>query len=271
MSDHIAIITVVYKNYTVLEDFLKSLQKQKKQNFHLYIADASPEKKEILTSIPHTLIPIENKGYAYGINVGINKAISDGLTKFCVINDDTFFKENFTLEIEHSLQKHPNSLIAGKIYYAPGHEYHTTRYSDEDKGNVIWYAGGIVDWAHALTYHRGVDEVDLGQYNTQEPTEFITGCLVCFDKKVIDTIGFWDEDYFLYYEDSDYCERAKKAKLPLIYNPSIIIWHKNAQSTEGAGSSLHEKYQKKSRLRFAIRYAPLRTTLHLIKNYFFQQ
>ena len=90
---------------------------------------------------------------------------------------------------------------------------------------------------------------------------------MCFDSEVVDKIGFWDEKYFLYYEDADYCERAKKHNIKLWYDPSIVIWHKNAQSTDGSGSVTHQKYQKKAQMRFALKYAPLRTKLHVLKNF----
>jgi len=266
----IALITVIYNNYQVLDDLFTSLEKQSNASYHLYIADASSKKKSITArNVKHTVINIENKGYAYGINVGLQQAIQDGYTKFCVINDDTYVEKDFIELIRVAFETYPRSLIGGKVYYAPGYEYHRNRYKKQDKGNVLWYAGGQVDWAHATTHHRGVDEVDISQYNEPEKTDFITGCLMCFDKGVVDAIGFWDESYFLYYEDADYCEKAKKKDIPLMYEPKLTIWHKNAQSTNGSGSKLHEHYQRDARFRFGMKYAPLRTKLHLLKNRFF--
>ena len=77
-----------------------------------------------------------------------------------------------------------------------------------------------------------------------------------YDKSVLDRVGFWDESYFLYYEDADLCVRAQQAGVKLFYDPTIVIWHKISQSTGGSGSSLHEKYQNRNRLRFGLKYAP---------------
>ncbi len=271
IDNKIAIITVVYNNYTVIEDFMKSLQSQTNKDWELFIADLSDKKQPIQGyDIPFTVINGKNKGYAHGVNLGIKEAIKKNITRYVVINSDVFFKKVFIEEIQKSLNEYPNTLIGGKIYYAPGYEFHKDRYTKSDEGNVIWYAGGTVDWNHALTFHTGVDEVDKGQFNKIKETGFITGCLTCFDKNVVDRIGFWDEEYFLYYEDSDYSERAKRAGIKLIYNPDIVLWHKNAQSTGGSGSNIHQKYQEKARLRYAVKYAPLRTKLHVIKNYYFK-
>ena len=91
---------------------------------------------------------------------------------------------------------------------------------------------------------------------------------MCFDKHVIDNIGFLNESYFLYFEDADYCEKAKRNNIALYYDPNIVIWHKNAQSTQGSGSKIHVKYQKKNQLKYGLKYAPFKTKIHLLKNYF---
>ena len=266
---HIAIITVVYKNYTVLEDYLNSLRKQLDINFHLFVADASPQPQHINTEgLSLTVLPIENKGYAHGINTALKKTQDMGYTHFCVTNDDVYFKNSFTKNLASSFKRHKNSIFGGKIYYANGYEFHKNRYSKNERGTVIWYAGGKVDWNNATTKHIGVDQIEKHQFDTESKTDFITGCLMCFDSKVVNKLGYWDEDYFLYYEDADYCERAKQNNINLWYDPSIEIWHKNAQSTDGSGSKLHENFQKNSQLKFALKYAPFKTKLHVLKNYF---
>lgn len=271
MEDHIAIITVLYNNYTILDNFINSLRLQSDKNFHLYIADASLNKKNInFSDIKPAVIPVENKGYAHGVNEGLKQAVNDGFKYFCVINTDVYFQKEFVSELRKEFKTRPSSIFGGKIYYASGYEYHKNRYSKKDLGHVLWYAGGKNNWNHATTSHRGVDNLDIGQFDKDEKTDFISGCLMCFDSSVLNTNGFWDEQYFLYYEDADYCERAKKNNISLWYIPKIQIWHKNAQSTDGSGSVLHERFQKTSHLRFALKYAPLKTKIHVLKNFIFR-
>ena len=262
----LAIITVNYENYPVTEEFLESFEKQSDQNFVVYIADISNTKQKIKERPFIRIIQGENKGYAHGVNLGLKQAIGNGLSRFAIINNDTEVDVKFSNNVVKSIDKNKKASMGGKIYYFSGYEYHKSRYKKDDLGKVFWYAGGFVDWNHATVHHRGVDEVDTDQYNQFEETGFVTGCLTCFDKDVLDKVGFWDESYFLYYEDADWCERAKRRGIKLYYDPSIIIWHKNAQSTGGSGSSLHQKYQESSRRRFAMKYAPLKTKLHLLKN-----
>jgi len=270
MQSDVAIITV-NMNPATISDLLDSLAAQKNKSFHLFIIDYTPKP----ISLPHKLIEQKhatilhrtNKGYAYGVNEGVVEATRLGHKRYVVINDDTYVAGDFIEKVQKSFEAHPSTLIGGKIYYAPGYEYHKERYDKSDKGRVLWYAGGLVDKDHATTVHRGVDEVDGGQYDTEEPTEFITGCLMLFDSDALKQLGAWDESYFLYYEDADYGERAKKHDIPLLYDPSLVVWHKTSSSTGGSGSSLHVNYQRKNQIKWARKYMPKRTLLHLLKNY----
>lgn len=265
----LAIITVAM-DFQKCGKFLRSLSSQTDKDFHLYIVDIRA--KDDTPSLPLknvTILKRENKGYAYGINEGIKQARKDGIGQFCVMNDDIFFAKDFVVKAKKALAAHPDAIIGGKIYYAAGYEYHKDRYTNKDLGTVLWYAGGHVDWAHAQTVHRGVNEVDVHQFDSFETTGFVTGCLMLFDKRIVDKIGYLDESYFLYFEDTDYCERATRAQITLFYDPSLVIWHMVSQSTGGSGSSMQVRYQQKNLVKFALIYAPLRTKYHVLKNYFF--
>lgn len=265
----LGIVTVNYNQYQLTREFLDSLATVKNaKNLSVYIADVST-KNEVLNVDDYPMKvfikTLSNKGYAFGINQGTKYFLKKGLDKFCAINNDVFFDKNFAIESENGFKK--ADIFGGKIYYAPGYEYHKY-YQKKDRGKILWFAGGIVDWKNVFAKHRGVDEIDNRQYEKFEETDFITGCMLFFNKRIVDRIGYWNEKYFLYYEDSDFCERAKRSGFKLFYNPKIMIWHKNAQSTGGSGSSIHQKYQRKNRLIFGLKYAPFRTKIHLIKNYF---
>src|SRR3989344_3957674 len=92
----LALINVVYENYTVLDGFLDSLRKQTNKNYFLYNIDVSPQRKIIkLDGIAGITIPAKNKGYAHGINCGLKNALKDGYKYFCILNNDIYFEEDF--------------------------------------------------------------------------------------------------------------------------------------------------------------------------------
>jgi GT2 family glycosyltransferase len=273
MIHKLALITVVYNDYASLENYLHNLKKQTNINFHVFIVDNSEERKEIpLThnSYPITLLPRSNLGYAYGLNEGLKAAIKHGFLSFAVMNNDIELDARVIDETCLALTNNPQALIGAKIYYAPGYEYHT-HYEKKDMGNVLWYDGGTIDWHNVHIKHTHIDLVDKNRGDkVSKETQFITGCFMAFNKAVIDSVGYFDETYFMYMEDADFCVRATQKNVKLIYNPAIMLHHKESQSSGGGSSNLRSKYITRNRIIFGLKYAPFKTKLHLIKNHFSQ-
>ncbi|KKQ34533.1 MAG: putative glycosyltransferase [Microgenomates group bacterium GW2011_GWA2_37_6] len=132
-------------------------------------------------------------------------------------------------------------------------------------GKVIWYAGGAIDWENVIGNHKGLDEVDKGQFDEDGETKMATGCCFLVKKEVLEKVGLYDDRYFLYFEDADFSERVKKAGFKIFYAPKSIIWHKNAQSSGGSGSSLQDYFTTRNRLIFGYTYAPMRTKIALFR------
>lgn len=208
----------------------------------------------------------ENLGFAGGNNVGIEDALKDGADYIIILNNDTIVDKNLVNELVKTAESDEKiGIVVPKIYFAAGFEFHKDRYQKEERGRVIWYAGGIMDWQNVIGHHRGVDEVDHGQYDRQEDTELTSGCCMLMKREMFEKVGVFDERYYLYYEDSDLSVRAKREGFKIIYAPKAVLWHKNAGSAEGSGSALQDYYITRNRLIFGTRYAPLRSKLALIR------
>jgi GT2 family glycosyltransferase len=155
--------------------------------------------------------------------------------------------------------------VSPKIYFYPEREFHQDAYTKEERGKVVWYAGGLIDWENVYAYHRGVNEVDHGHFNTPEETMFATGCCIGVRAEVIREVGKLNQDYFFGLEDLEWSMRVKAAGYTIWYQPDAVIWHKNAGSSGGSGSEIHQYYQTRNRLLFGMRYASVKTRIHLIK------
>ena len=207
-----------------------------------------------------------NLGFAEGNNVGIKKALDWGVDYVMLLNNDTLVDKNLVDSLFKVMEEDKKiSILGPKIYFAPGCEFHRDRYKKEEQGKVIWYGGGKIDWNNVYCSHRGVDEVDTGQYSKQEKTDFISGCCMMIRKEVFDKIGFLDKKYFLYLEDVDFCLRARQTGFKIIYAPKAHLWHKNAASSEKPGSKVHLYYQTRNRLYFGLKYAPISSKLALFR------
>ena len=208
----------------------------------------------------------ENLGFSGGNNVGIRYALENGANYITLLNNDTLVDKSLTEELLKVFESDRQiGIVAPKIYFAPGFEFHKNRYKKEEQGKVLWYGGGLIDWKSILASHRGVDEVDNGQYGEVRETDFASGCCMMVKREVFEKVGLLDEKYFLYYEDSDFSIRAKKAGFKIIFAPQATLWHKNAASAHGSGSSLQDYYITRSRLLFGMRYAPFRSKVALVR------
>ncbi len=237
----------------------------------IVIDNASEEKfdldKDYLKNIPLVFIRNpQNLGFAEGHNVAIRYALYAGADYVVILNNDTLLDKNFVKQLFDSAEKDSKIGIVGpKIYFAKGFEYHKDRYEKKDLGRVFWYAGGQMDWKNVIGQHRGVDEVDRGQFDETCQTGYVSGCCMLITRKVLEKVGEFDNRYFLYYEDNDLCQRSKMRGFKIIYEPKAVVWHKNAGSAGGSGSALQDYYITRNRMLFGMRYAPLRSKLALIR------
>jgi GT2 family glycosyltransferase len=204
---------------------------------------------------------VTNLGYSGGNNIGIRQALDEGCEQVVILNPDTVVAKDFLDPLVETLDDPKVGLVSPLIYFYPGSEYHHDEYQEKERGQVIWYAGGLIDWNNVYTSHLGVDEVDHGLYKETSTTDYATGCCMAFTPKLIEEIGLLDEDYFLYYEDAAFSVMARRRGYEVRVAPQSKIWHKNAGSTQGAGSSIHRYYQTRNRVLFAGRFAPLRSRL----------
>ncbi|MBU4210188.1 glycosyltransferase family 2 protein [Patescibacteria group bacterium] len=207
-----------------------------------------------------------NLGYANGNNFGIKQALKENFDYILVINNDVLVDPDFLQILLKSAQKNPKLAILGpKIYFAKGYEFHKNRYKKNELGNIIWSAGGYMDWDNILGSNIGVDQIDKGQFNKfTTKIDFISGCCMLVKSKLFKEIGLFDKKYFMYLEDIDFCQKAKKAGYKLAYIPDSKIWHLNAQSS-GTGGNLHHYFISRNRLLFAMRHASFRVKLAIIR------
>lgn len=264
-------VAIVIVNWNRARDTISCLSSVKKLNRRLsnvsvVVVDNGSDGDASIIRRSHPWVTVlemgKNLGFAGGTNRGIRFALDHKSDIVWLLNNDTLV-DSHALSLLHIFDD-PHAGVAGsKIYFAKGHEFHRDRYPEEERGHVIWYAGGIIDWKNMYASHRGVDEVDHGQYNMIEETPFVTGCSMMIRRDVFTTIGLFDEHYFMYLEDVDFCLRAFRAGFKILYVPTSIVWHVNAGSSGGPGNPLHEYYFTRNRLLLGSRYAALRTKIAL--------
>lgn len=264
-----AVVLVNYKGWEDTIVCVNSIKKTKDSPHIIVVDNGSPNEsvKELKSAFPDLdLIEVgENVGFSVGNNVGIKKALKMGAEVVYILNNDTEVDPNLFFRAYRYVEG-KNRIAGGKIYYAKGYEFH-----DEQKGlgNILWYAGGHFDWSSVIAKHDGVDEVDLGQHDKTKNVDFITGCFIAVPKQVFKKIGLLDEPFFLYLEDTDFCLHAIKAGIEVMYNPNLVIYHRNSSSTV-AGSPLVDYYITRNRFFIGKRYGSLRLRFALLREALFR-
>jgi hypothetical protein len=263
----IAIILIHYNSPVETMACLDSLQKisQKPYSWRIWILDNAS--KEVLTlpqrykKMPITLIRSEsNLGFTGGNNAVLQTILSQKETKpnyFLLLNSDTHVQADILETLVDYAKHHPQAgAITPKIYFTAHNEFHRNSYSENDRGSVLWYTGGVLDWSDVAAFHKNVDEVDHGQVAASGTCDFVTGCCVLIPATVLDKVGLLSEKLFLYWEDTEWSLRAQAAGYECHYCAETAIWHDNGGSTDGSGSETQVYYQTRNQLWMAFSYAP---------------
>jgi hypothetical protein len=272
MTNKLPKVCVIILSWNHKKDVLenvKSLQASNQNGFKMQISvidnGSTDGTVEELTKLKIKVKELDkNYGYVVGNNMGMEEAIEEGFDYIALLNDDTLVDADLVRNILLEHRKNEKAgAISPKIYFAKGFEYHK-KYEISDLGHVIWYAGGRVDWENIYGSNRGVDEVDHGQFEKTEETDFATGCFVMYKAKALREVGLFDKKYFAYMEDVDLSQRMKREGWAVLYSPKGHLWHKVSQSS-GIGSEQNDYYMTRNRMLFGMKYGSLRTILALIR------
>jgi len=254
-------VTIIVLNWNGLNDTLDCLESLDQLDYQSYEAvvvdngsgDGSvPVIREQFPGV--TIIENgENLGYTGGNNVGLRYAMIQGADYALLLNNDTVVDPAFLRILMDTAEAESSVGIAGPTIY-----YH-------ERPDVIWSAGGAIDWQRGSTRMVGLDERDEGQFG-QEPREvdFVTGCALLVKRAVLERVGLLDERFFAYYEETEWCVRASQAGFKIMHVPLAYIWHKISPATQGDSPLVHY-YMTRNRLLFLrASGAGLRAWLHTL-------
>lgn len=267
----IGIVTVLYNSEPVLEDFINSLERQSYNDFVLYAVDNKSTDnsclllRNLLKDVSFDVVLIEqteNMGVANGNNVGIDRAIKDGVKYVLLSNNDVVLKNDAIEILLNGMLSHNATMAVPKIYYW-GCE------------NIIAAAGSRIRYLSCTTPEIGCKEEDKGQYDFNRELEMASTCFMLIDVGVFARVGKMNDLYFVYYDDTDFVWRAViKGNEKLFYIFKSCIWHRISYTTGGALSKFSVYYSNRNRVFFALKYFKainkILFCLYLIIHYMFK-
>ena len=184
----------------------------------------------------------ENAGFSAGNNIGIKYAIKNKSEYILLLNNDTIITKNSINKMFLELKKHTDiEIISARIMYW-------------DNKNLINCCGGEIDYfkGTAVIYGKGKEYKEANQEFTY--TKFVTGCCMLMKTSLVEEIGFLPEEYFMYYEDVDFCAKVQQKGYKIGVCLSSIIYHKESAASGGGESPFAIEWNTRNRIIFINKY-----------------
>lgn len=160
----------------------------------------------------------ENLGFAEGNNIAIKRVIERGTKYILMLNNDTIVDPGFLSHLVSVLESDVQIGIVGPTVYHYG------------KKDQIQSAGGRIVWNKGITYHFTDKQIILN--NTLRNVDYIMGCALLTRAELFIKNGYLDKDYFAYWEETEWCVRAKKSAYKIVHVPAARVWHKGGSTAK---------------------------------------
>lgn len=223
-------VAIVIVNWNGKEDTfecLESIRTIDYSNVEVIVVDngSTDNSVDAIRERFHEVVLLEakkNHGKAGGSNIGIRYALNSGADFVLLFDNDAIADSklimNF-LKATNVVDSH--AILGAKIYHF-------------DEPNKIQYSG--TKWSNSGFKQLGMGYVDEGQrFNSIVETAYACGCALFVDKTVLKKIGILDERFFCYFEETDFCYRARAEGFRSFVVPSAKVWHKVSSSSGGQG------------------------------------
>lgn len=238
------LVYIIIVNWNGLKDTMEclgSLERLEYPNFEVVLVDNGSTDGSatlIKAKYPNLFVILNrnNVGYGKANNLGIEYALRNGANYVWLLNNDAISDPGALSTMVRVAEEDPKiGILGSKIYYA------------NDPGR-IWFAGAGIDWPRGLSSHIGINETDRGQYDTLRRVERVAGCSMLVRREVCEQVGLFDENYFLFVEEIDWCVRARKQGFSCVLVPSSIVYHKGSVSVSKIGhwSSVYNYYNTRN-------------------------
>ncbi len=179
----------------------------------------------------------DNRGFAGGYNAGIRAALEGGANAVLLLNNDTLVAPDALDRLAEALAADERiGLVTAKITYA----------ADPRR---IWTVGANLNVFLDLK-DGGQGQIDTGQWATPRDVDFAPFCAIFVRRAVFESVGLLDEGFFLYYEDMDYCRRARQAGWRVRLCPAAGVLHDVSASSGGRDSPLERYWMAQSSGRY---------------------
>lgn len=194
----------------------------------------------VLLALPH------NGGYAYGNNIGMRYAVERADAEFVwILNNDTVVERDALVHMLDVADSHPGVGMVGA---------QLLRHDAPDRVQAM--GGGYIIPVLCHDTQLGGGNKATPEMRAPIPLDHLVGASLLVRAAALRDVGYIDETYFLYREETDWCIRMRRAGWKLYCCPSAIVWHKQSHSI-GFKSPLHDYYAVRNMLRLVWKFYPI--------------
>ena len=170
-----------------------------------------------------------NNGFGYGHNIAIKKAEKEGSKYHLVINPDTYYYEGTLEKIIDFMEKNEDiGLMMPKIVYPNGEIQYVCKLLPTPFN--LFSRGFLPNWKWVKKINDNY-EMRFTNYDKIMEVPYISGCFMVFRTKIFSEIGYFDENIFMYLEETDISRRIIKKGYKTIMNPEVKVYHKWEKGT----------------------------------------
>ncbi len=191
-----------------------------------------------------------NLGWSGGNNCGIRAAQAAGCEQVLLLNSDTRLHPDALGLLVQALQSHPQAACAGALVVDA---------SDIDR---VEFGGARIDPRTAMPVHLHGRRAALHLPAQPVACATVKGCAMLLSATGLARVGLLTEDYFLNYDETDWCCRARALGLDCLLVPQAVVEHRGAVSFGGTSGPLYRYFITRNRLLFARRHLGLRGRIY---------
>lgn len=146
-----------------------------------------------------------------------------------LLNDDTLVLDHALDKMVSFLETTPNTAgIVGCTNLDAQQDFTLSCYPFPNAQTIVWLHSGLYRYIHGKSYEKYLTQA---QGNIPFATDWVNGSCMMLRRSVLKQVGLLDEDFFLFYEEVDYCYRAKKAGFDVYQIPQAEIVHYQSKTT----------------------------------------
>lgn len=181
-----------------------------------------------------------NRGFAGGVNLGVGATSTPYVG---LVNQDAYLDRRWCRQSLLRFRTDERiAVVGGKVLYP-------------DRV-TLQHAGGRFNPPLFLTDHRGYGKRDTGEFDEATDVDYVTGAALMLRRDVFERLGGFDEAFSpAYFEEADYCARAREAGYRVVYEPFAVAIHHESASTVRNSAQYYEWFHR-NRIRYLLKHLP---------------